>query len=303
MLNEEKLTNDNGSKKNNYFHLYSVSDGKLMQHQVNFLNSGSSMIVNAEIQTKNFYKDLMTLTDQEELEKLDHIKLKSNNDFGVTEFSILKIECNNSDENYHYFAIGKFDGSIEIYRAFPRDNYIAKVCTFFNHQKLITILKWNKSTFVIEENTEANSDLFLASGSNDFNVIIVDFKNIINEFEKKMISKDSKFFSKYAYKLVGHKERITGLSWSTNNLLASCSFDSTVQIWNANNGKPIANYRGHSEKLLCCLFSNLDSNLVYSGGEDYCLHKWKIDAQSEIMPPEECKYILFRLSSVCIQIT
>jgi WD40 repeat protein len=100
----------------------------------------------------------------------------------------------------------------------------------------------------------------------------------------------SKFFSKFVHKFIGHKERITGLSWSANNLLASCSFDSTVQIWNTDSGKPLANYRGHSEKLLCCLFSNSDSNIVYSGGEDYCLHKWKIDAQSEIMPPEECKY-------------
>jgi WD40 repeat protein len=128
----------------------------------------------------------------------------------------------------------------------------------------------------------------LASGSNDFNVIIVDFAYIISEVEAKKLSSDSKFFSKFVHKFIGHKERITGLSWSTNNLLASCSFDSTVQIWNTDSGKPLANYRGHSEKLLCCLFSNSDSNIVYSGGEDYCLHKWKIDAQSEIMPPEEC---------------
>ena len=130
----------------------------------------------------------------------------------------------------------------------------------------------------------------LASGSNDFNVIIVDFANIITEVEDKKLSSDSKFFSKFVHKFIGHKERITGLSWSANNLLASCSFDSTVQIWNTDSGKPLANYRGHSEKLLCCLFSNSDSNIVYSGGEDYCLHKWKIDAQSEIMPPEECKH-------------
>ena len=36
------------------------------------------------------------------------------------------------------------------------------------------------------------------------------------------------------------------------------------------------------------MFSSIDSNVVYSGGEDYSLHKWRIDRQANLLPPEEC---------------
>lgn len=67
----------------------------------------------------------------------------------------------------------------------------------------------------------------MASGSNDFNVIIVDFSKIIGESES-----NQKYFSQFKHKLTGHKERITGLDWSKidQSLLVSCSYDSTVQV-------------------------------------------------------------------------
>jgi WD40 repeat protein len=61
------------------------------------------------------------------------------------------------------------------------------------------------------------------------------------------------------------------------------------QIWNGELGMSISNFRGHSEKMLCCVFSNIDPNVVFSGGEDYCLLRWKIDAQKYQTPPDECK--------------
>jgi len=62
-----------------------------------------------------------------------------------------------------------------------------------------------------------------------------------------------------------------------------------MKIWNADTGVGLANYRGHSEKILCCMFSNTDSNVVYSGGEDYSVHRWRVDQQTDTLPPEECK--------------
>lgn len=94
----------------------------------------------------------------------------------------------------------------------------------FNHQKLITCAKWNK---------RINHNL-LATGSNDFSVIIVDFEALIDEIKAKCPEKsDLQFYAKFKHKLIGHKERVTSLSWSNHeefNMLASCSYDGTVQV-------------------------------------------------------------------------
>lgn len=40
------------------------------------------------------------------------------------------------------------------------------------------------------------------------------------------------------------------------------------------------------------MFSTQNPNVVYSGGEDYCLIKWKVDSQPDKTPPEECKQFI-----------
>ena len=119
------------------------------------------------------------------------------------------------------FTIGKFDGSIDLYRLLlsaSDNNRVSKLCTLLNHNKLITRIKWNKNGSC------------LASGSNDFNVIIVDFKLLVERFVNA--TETPNLISNYKHKLVGHRERITGLSWNIHdeNLLGSCSYDGTVQV-------------------------------------------------------------------------
>ena len=73
----------------------------------------------------------------------------------------------------------------------------------------------------------------IATGSNDFNVIIIDFERLLAKTDVEQ-NIDMKFYADFKHKLVGHKERITGLSWSNRedfNMLASCSYDATVQVW------------------------------------------------------------------------
>jgi WD40 repeat protein len=168
-----------------------------MQHSFKFSQNGVS-----NIETINFYDAIKINLD-----------LSNEVDCGLTELAI-----NNSDSNTAvvYFTIGKFDGSIELYK--KTDNQLIKLCTFLNHNKLVTIIKWNK-----------NSSL-LASGSNDYNVIVIDFKALIESLNNT--NSNLKLISKYKNKLIGHRERITGLSWSIHDecFLASCSYDSTVQV-------------------------------------------------------------------------
>lgn len=231
--------------------------------------------MNQNIKTINLYSELNKL-----VENNSDDSIKSNVEYGLTEFQILNFE---KTDEFH-FMIGKFDGSIELYR--KNIDKISRLCTLFNHQKLITCIKWNK-----QHNPLSDTGLnLIASGSNDFNVVIIDFDALISDLSNES---SNLIFGKYKHKLIGHKERITSLSWSRHgyfNILASSSYDGTVQIWNAEEGVPIANYRGHSDKILSCLFSNNDPNIIYSGGEDYSLHKWKIDSQTFKIPPDECKY-------------
>jgi len=212
-----------------------------------------------------------------------------------------------SNDNSFYFMLGKFDGSIELYKKEALlPNKITMLCSLFNHQKLITVIKYNKQNN--STNSEQIGSNLIASGSNDFNIIIIDFNSIISDCLQLVETQSCNFtmFNKFKHKLIGHKERITSLSWSRHDsfeLLASSSYDGTVQIWNADSGCPLANYRGHSEKILCCLFSNSYSNIVYSGGEDYSLHKWKIDSQSNERPPDECKFYINKQKKIKQTIT
>ena len=218
--------------------LYSVADGKIMQHNIKFLSGQTSdgLLVNPNDKAINLY---------DEIKRLEHMNMNGNGeekgaanlDVGVTELAIFqskkKLEPNQSEL---HFMVGKFDGSMELYAKKSTSNKefsISKLCTFFNHQKLITCIKWSK----VESESSSRVNL-IASGSNDFNVVVVDFDSIIDEIQMKnkeeILNCNLKLFGKYKHKLIGHKERITGLSWARNsekgNILASCSYDTTIKV-------------------------------------------------------------------------
>lgn len=58
---------------------------------------------------------------------------------------------------------------------------------------------------------------------------MIDLEQLAEEASKKS---NQKLFAQFKSKLVGHKERITSLSWSQFDpqLLVSCSYDLTVQV-------------------------------------------------------------------------
>jgi WD40 repeat protein len=219
--------------------LYSVADGKIMQHSIQF--SSGNNIQPQNIQTVNFFKEVtrfmseraspLPSTENAPLAEPELAQglLGKKNMFeqanGLTEFSVLKY-----DEQSYFFAIGKFDGSIEVYQSLLAENKLRRLGTFFNHQKLVTIIKWNKPAYA----SKNNEMTLMASGSNDHNIVVVDFGSFVSELESEQFAKlDLKLFSKYKHKLSGHKERITSISWSVSNgsnVLASCSYDCTVQV-------------------------------------------------------------------------
>ena len=60
---------------------------------------------------------------------------------------------------------------------------------------------------------------------------------------------------------------------------------SFFQVWNCIKDEQIANFRGHSGRVLSVLWSFIDPDIIYSGGEDFTLRKWSIASCKEMLPP------------------
>ena len=57
------------------------------------------------------------------------------------------------------------------------------------------------------------------------------------------------------------------------------------QVWDVKSSQPMANFRGHHSRLLSVAFSDLDPDLVYTGGDDFCVYGWRPSEQKHQAPP------------------
>ena len=124
---------------------------------------------------------------------------------------------------------------------------------------------------------------WLACGSNEDSISVIDVNILCQEGkEKEMVLIDSP-----SYILHGHSGRITKLAWSphTNGILASASYDGSVQVWDVKRNEGLANYRLHLGRVHCVLWSFKNSDVLFSGGEDFCLHRWKYSETGHKSPP------------------
>ena len=62
-------------------------------------------------------------------------------------------------------------------------------------------------------------------------------------------------------------------------------------------GTPVANYRGHSGRLMTVTWSPADPDIIYTGGDDFTVQPWKISQQEHQTPPKggTCFTLLFKL--------
>lgn len=76
----------------------------------------------------------------------------------------------------------------------------------------------------------------------------------------------------------GHRDRVVADVWSPDGgLVATCSYDKTVQVWNAKNGANFSTYRGHAD-LVWSVDWQPGGRWIASGGNDKTVQIW--DAQS-----------------------
>ena len=92
--------------------------------------------------------------------------------------------------------------------------------------------------------------------------------------------------------LKGHHFRVIMVNWSPHDegRLVSVSYDGSAQVWDvADGGKPVANFGEHFGRLLCCLWSPTDPDLIYTAGDDSTLRGFHISQQKNKVPKKAGK--------------
>ena len=60
-------------------------------------------------------------------------------------------------------------------------------------------------------------------------------------------------------------------------------------MWDVLKGEGLANYRGHNGRVMSVVWSIIDADVVFSGGEDFTVRCWRISQQRFKEPPVEGK--------------
>jgi len=80
-------------------------------------------------------------------------------------------------------------------------------------------------------------------------------------------------------RLLGHQKQVNHVSFSPDgHYIASASFDNSVKLWNAIDGKFITTLRGHVGAVYMCCWS-ADSRLLVSASKDTTLKVWDVKNQ------------------------
>ena len=77
------------------------------------------------------------------------------------------------------------------------------------------------------------------------------------------------------HNLKGHNSSVYGLKVISSEIMASCSTDKTVKLWNTTDGSLIRTLSGHADGLLHSL-DMLKENLLVSGSLDNTIKLWHV---------------------------
>ena len=82
--------------------------------------------------------------------------------------------------------------------------------------------------------------------------------------------------------LPAHTQRIRMVVFNQDgSVLASCSNDRTVKLWDVNTGEQIRTITGH-DKPIWTIAINPDDNILASGGEDETIKLWDLQTGKSI---------------------
>nr|XP_053639247.1 gem-associated protein 5-like isoform X1 [Cherax quadricarinatus]XP_053639248.1 gem-associated protein 5-like isoform X1 [Cherax quadricarinatus] len=181
-------------------------------------------------------------------QEMDAVKIPKD----VTEFSF--------SPDYKYLAIGSQDGQVQVHQSCDLKLMVTLVVV----RKAIQHLLWQPPS-------DSSIPYILAIGSSENKIQIFNLeKNFKGEEGGNVLTQATQ-------ELCGHESRVVWLAWSPHKtgVLASASYDHTVQLWDTKTGKPMVNYGGHTTRVFRVEFSPADPDLLYSFAEENNVHAWR----------------------------
>ncbi|XP_053208736.1 gem-associated protein 5-like [Panonychus citri] len=182
-------------------------------------------------------------------------------------------------DDYNYIAIGYEDGQIMIC---ANDGHFKSAVVLDIHTAPISCIRWHpdnlyqydcklKNKVVYKD--KAKHEYWIASASRDITVELTDLKFHLIEYNE---SKKLVHVTESDKTLCGHQDNVISIAWNMvdQDLLATCSADTTVQVWHIDCEAPMYSFRGHWSKVFAIAWAPWDSNLIFSGGDDSTLQVW-----------------------------
>jgi WD40 repeat protein len=65
-------------------------------------------------------------------------------------------------------------------------------------------------------------------------------------------------------------------------MLASCSDDCTVRVWEVDTGECVRELRGHTGSVRAIAWDSSSWSYIASAGNDYTVRLWRVDAGSQV---------------------
>ena len=194
-------------------------------------------------------------------------------------------------ETFKFLIMGSDEGTVEVF-SMPNLEIVAVLKSY---NKLIQSLAWHPKYVGSSSEPSAYQD-WVATSSNENVIHVWDLSSHLKDNHETSFDGDVSaggawpVLTEPSQALTGHHMRVISVNWSPHQdgQLVSVSYDCSAQVWNvAGGGVPVANFSGHGERLFCGIWSPVDSNVIFSGGEDSALHCWKIDSQKDTIPAKK----------------
>ena len=179
----------------------------------------------------------------------------------------------NWKNDFKHLSVGNENGMIDVFECKEHKLHLRLRIEAF--KRSVLSLKWNS-------NNDEKISNWLAVSSYD-NHINCYFLYDYLKSEDDTIDTSFQTISKPNSTLKGHSDRISSICWSPHdsNRLASVSYDKMALVWDVSKEMPLCKFEGHRGILYCVVWSAIDEDLIFTGGEDNYFHAWRPSKQKQ----------------------